>query len=143
MQLGNGHWETALYNNRTQITQIGLGTTDSTQDLLKLELGYGTNLQNNGSLRSQKISFSGLANPFEQTYLYDDLNRLQSAEEKVQGTTTWKQTFTIDRYGNRRFDAANTTTITGCGQKTCNPHINTSDNRFQEDQDGDQVLDYS
>jgi RHS repeat-associated protein len=130
MQLGNGSWETASYNNRLQIMQIGLGTTDSTQNLLKLELGYGNNQQNNGSLRSQKISFDGLANSFDQTYTYDDLNRLQVAEEKVVTTTTWKQTFIIDRYGNRRFDAANTTTLDSCTEAVCNPTISTSNNRI-------------
>ena len=132
MQLGNGRWETYSYNNRQQITQIGLGTTDSTQDLLKLEYGYGTATENNGSLRSQKISFSGLASPFEQTYTYDDLNRLQVAEEKVSGSTTWKQTFTIDRYGNRRFDSNNnnTTTFAGCSTDVCNPTISTATNRL-------------
>lgn len=130
MQLGNGHWENYLYNTRQQITQIGLGTTDSTQELLRLEYGYGTVAENNGSLRSQKISFNGLANPFEQTYTYDDLNRLQVAEEKVSGSTTWKQTFTIDRYGNRRFDEANTTTLGGCQTAVCNPTISTATNRL-------------
>ncbi|MFN0139121.1 MAG: hypothetical protein ACKVQW_03405 [Pyrinomonadaceae bacterium] len=51
MQLGNGHWETALYNNRQQVKQIGLGITDADQNLLKLEFGYGTPTQNNGSMR--------------------------------------------------------------------------------------------
>lgn len=33
MQLGNGRWETAAYNNRQQVTKIGLGTIDAAQDL--------------------------------------------------------------------------------------------------------------
>ncbi|HMM78707.1 MAG TPA: RHS repeat-associated core domain-containing protein [Pyrinomonadaceae bacterium] len=134
MKLGNGRWETAAYNNRLQITQIGLGSGSSDTSLLKLQYSYGDNTLNNGSLREQKISFNGLANPFEQTYTYDDLNRLQVAEEKVSGSTTWKQTFVIDRYGNRRFDAANTTTLGSCTQAVCNPLINTSDNRFSSGQ---------
>ncbi len=134
MRLGNGKWETAQYNDRLQITQIGLGAGSNDTSLLKLEYGYGNNTLNNGNLRSQKISFNGLAQPFEQTYTYDDLNRLQVAEEKVSGNTTWKQTFTIDRYGNRRFDDANTTTLGSCSQAQCNPLINTSDNRFSSGQ---------
>lgn len=130
MRLGSGKWETAQYNNRLQVTQIGLGNGSNDTSLLKLEYGYGDNTLNNGSLRSQKISFSGLANPFEQTYTYDDLNRLQVAEEKVTGSTTWKQTFVIDRYGNREFDAANTTTLGSCTQAVCNPTISTTNNRF-------------
>ncbi|MFN0140053.1 MAG: BPSL0067 family protein [Pyrinomonadaceae bacterium] len=134
MQLGNGRWENFTYNSRQQITQIGLGTTDTMQDVLKLEYGYGTATQNNGSMKSQKISFNGLAQPFEQTYTYDELNRLQQAKEMVGTIETWKQTFTIDRYGNREFDAANTTTLGSCQQSVCNPDINTANNRFSSSQ---------
>lgn len=138
MQLGNGRWETASYNNRLQITQIGLGDTDSTQNLLKLELSYGTNTQNNGSLREQRITVPtvGTNQGFTaiQTYAYDDLNRIQSATETISGNQTWKQTFIIDRYGNRRFDAANTTTLGTCQQAVCNPTISTANNRFSAGQ---------
>src|SRR5690606_18434787 len=118
--------------NRQQITQMGLGTTDTVQDLLKLELGYGGHTQNNGSLREQTISFDGLADPFEQTYAYDDLNRIQSATESAGSTETWKQTFTIDRYGNRRFNTGSglTTTLGSCSEAVCNPTISTANNRF-------------
>jgi RHS repeat-associated protein len=136
LRLGNGKWETASYNNRLQVTEIGLGYSATDKSLLKLEYGYGSSTENNGNLRTQKISFSGLAQPFEQTYIYDSLNRLQSAEEKVNNSTTWKQTFSLDRYGNRRFDTAgsNTTTLGSCSQAICNPLINTSDNRFSANQ---------
>jgi RHS repeat-associated protein len=96
-------------------------------------------------MRSQKISFNGLTQPFEQTYAYDDLNRLQSSTETVNSgaTTTWKQTFQYDRFGNRRFDAANTTNLSQSSPtKVTNPLINTSDNRLKKDQDGDAVNDY-
>ena len=143
MQLGNGRWETAIYNDRLQITQIGLGTTDSMQDLLKLNYDYGTSTQNNGSLREQKINFSGLSNEIKQTYTYDDLNRLKSSTETVSNTVSWKQTFDFDRYGNRTFDSANTTTLSGSvAAKITNPQINTSDNRIKKDQDNDSVTDY-
>ncbi len=61
------------------------------------------------------------------------MNRLQSAEEKVNTSTTWKQTFTYDRYGNRRFDAANTTTLAASNNIT-NPTIDTATNRFSSGQ---------
>jgi RHS repeat-associated protein len=96
-------------------------------------------------MRSQKISFAGLSQPFEQTYAYDDLNRLQSATETINNgaTTTWKQTFQYDRFGNRRFDAANTTNLSqSAPTKITNPLINTSDNRLKKDQDGDSLNDY-
>jgi RHS repeat-associated protein len=146
LRLGNGKWETTAYNDRLQVTQIGLGSSATDKSLLKLEYDYGTNTQNNGSMRSQKISFNGLSQPFEQNYQYDDLNRLLSAEEKVGTTQTWKQTFSYDRYGNRRFDAANTTTIAASNNVT-NPTIDTATNRFSAnqgynyDKDGNVTLD--
>ena len=58
MQLGNGLWETEEYNERLQVKQIGLGMTDSTQGLLKLEYAYNTtgNDDDNGALLEQKIT---------------------------------------------------------------------------------------
>jgi RHS repeat-associated protein len=134
MRLGNGKWETATYNNRMQITQIGLGTGSNDTSLLKLEYSYGINTLNNGSLREQKITVpnAGGSSGFTatQTYAYDDLNRLQSATETIGGNQTWKQTFTIDRYGNRRFDVNNTTTLGSCTEAICNPTISTATNRL-------------
>lgn len=151
MQLGNGKWETTAYNERSQITQIGLGVTSSDQDLLNLEFKYTTtptSADNNGSMREQKITVPTVGTNPEftatQTYTYDSLNRIQSAKENINGNPTpaWKQTFSIDRYGNRRFDAANTTTLAGCDASVCNPEINTSDNRLKKDQAGGGVVDY-
>ena len=141
-RLGNGRWETASYNDRQQVTQIGLGFSATDKSLLNIEYDYGTNTQNNGSLRQQKVSFNGLANQITQDYTYDDLNRLKSATETVVGTTppSWKQTFNYDRFGNRTFDATNTTTM--ISSKATNPTIQTSDNRFKKDQDNDSINDY-
>lgn len=36
----------------------------------------------------------------------------------------------MDRYGNRRYDASNTTTLGSCTEAVCNPTISTSTNRF-------------
>ena len=139
-RLGNGRWETASYNDRQQVTQIGLGYSDTDKSLLKIDYDYGSNLQNNGSLRQQKVSFNGLANQITQDYTYDDLNRLKSATETVSSATSWKQTFNYDRFGNRTFDAANTTTM--INSKSTNPAIQTADNRIKKDQDNDYVNDY-
>ncbi|MGB7068400.1 MAG: hypothetical protein WBD22_02810, partial [Pyrinomonadaceae bacterium] len=133
-RLGNGKWESAKYNSRLQPTEIALGKTQDATNLLKLEYDYGTSALNNGSLREQKITVptagGGTGFTAIQTYAYDSLNRLQSASETVGGSQTWKQTFTIDRYGNRRFDAANTTTLGSCAEAVCNPSISTSTNRL-------------
>lgn len=142
MRLGNGRWETAAYNHRQQIVQIGLGYSNNDKSLLKLDYSYGTNLENNGSLREQKINFAGISNEIKQTYTYDDLNRLKSATETVSNAVSWQQTFNYDRFGNRTFDANNTNTISGTSAKVANPDINTSDNRLKKDQDNDNTNDY-
>ncbi|HEV7642928.1 MAG TPA: RHS repeat-associated core domain-containing protein [Pyrinomonadaceae bacterium] len=145
MQFGNGHWETAVYNDRQQVTMIGLGTTDSIENpnLLKLEFEYTTANahDNNGSLKKQKITVPsvGANSGFvaTQSYAYDGLNRIQSAIETVAGVgQTWKQTFLYDRYGNRTFDTSsnNTTTLGNCPQIVCNPTVSPANNHFSSGQ---------
>jgi RHS repeat-associated protein len=132
MRLGNGKWENTVFNARLQPTQIGLGSSATDTGLLKLNYDYGTT-DNNGNVKSQQISFQGLAQPFVQTYTYDSLNRLKSATETQNGTQNWKQTFIFDRFGNRRFDETNgntTTLATGCATAICNPEINATNNRL-------------
>jgi RHS repeat-associated protein len=119
-----------------------LGSSATDTSLLKINYNYGTNLENNGSLREQKINYVGLANEIKQSYGYDNLNRLQSSTETVNNVETWKQTFSYDRFGNRRFDTANTNTLGQSSTKITNPQINTSNNRLKKDQDGDSVNDY-
>jgi YD repeat-containing protein len=134
MQMGNGYWETAVYNNRLQVQQLGLGKVDNTQDLLKLEYSFNTpnTNDNNGSLRSHTITIpttgSNAGFTAIQNYTYDSLNRLESAAENVSSTQTWKQTFSYDRFGNRTFNTNNnnTTTLGSCAQAICNPAISTT-----------------
>ncbi len=108
--LGNGLWEQRRYNARLQPTQIGLGTAKTasgtalgtTQSgLVLLDYSYGT-ASNNGNVLSQRIR-AGTLNQ-NQTYTYDSLNRLKTAGETGSGTA-WSQTYTYDRYGNRRVTA--------------------------------------
>ena len=130
MQLGNGRWESTVFNSRLQPKQIALGTVQNGTDKLKLDYGYGTTA-NNGNVLSQTITVkrSGQSDlVFDQTYTYDELNRISIVEEKTGTTTNWKQAFTFDRYGNRRFDEANTTTLPkNCGTSpnfvVCTPDI--------------------
>jgi RHS repeat-associated protein len=114
-QLGNGLWEHAGFNSRLQSTQIGLGTAGTNSSVLELDYNYGTT-NNNGNVQSQSITVPGAA-ALTQSYSYDQLNRLLSAQETSGGNPSWQQAFTYldqngqnGRYGNRRIDAANTTT---------------------------------
>lgn len=142
MQLGNGHWESAQFNNRLQTTRIALGKTAGAVDLLKLDYSYGTTA-NNGNIQAQTITVPtvGVATGFTavQNYTYDSLNRLLSADEKPQGwanctsdpTKCWKQTFTYDRHGNRRFDETNTTMPASFATPAVtNPTISATNNRL-------------
>ncbi len=140
MQLGNGRWESTVFNSRLQPTQIALGATPGATDKLKLNYTYNTtgNAENNGNVLTQKIAVvrpgqSDLV--FDQTYTYDELNRLKVAEEKTGTTTNWKQTFTFDRYGNRRFDQSNTTFPESFSNPNLtNPTFNASNNKFASGQ---------
>jgi RHS repeat-associated protein len=150
MQLGNGKWESTQFNSRLEPTQIALGTVQSGTDKLKLNFNYGGGT-NNGNVLSQTITVptTGAANGFTavQNYSYDSLNRLKSAVENIDGnqTPSWKQTFTFDRYGNRNFDTANTTTIpTGCAVAVCNPQVDPATNKligYQFDNSGNTKVD--
>jgi YD repeat-containing protein len=128
MKLGNGKWEHTTYDpKRLQPTLIGLGTSSTDSSVVKLDYAYGTT-SNNGNVVSQTITMPGLT--LTQCYGYDSLNRLSTADEHsgtaCTGTQQWKQAFTYDRYGNRNFDVANTTTnVLGP-----NPTIDQLTNRF-------------
>jgi RHS repeat-associated protein len=139
MQLGNGAWESTVFNPRLQPTQIALGTVRNGTDKLKLNYTYTSNGENNnnGNVLSQQITVpTGQYQGFTatQNYTYDSLNRLKSAEETIPTLTGWKQTFTYDRYGNRNFDTNNTTTLGGCPANQCNPTVDVSNNRFTTNQ---------
>jgi len=146
MQLGNGRWENTIFNSRLQPTQIALGVTPGTTNLLKLDYSYGTTA-NNGNVQSQTITIPGVSLPFVQNYTYDSLNRLESADEKPSGwtqtncdgdpTKCWKQTFKYDRHGNRNFNTTGTNTTTlpaNFDPDIYNPTIDPDDNRFEAGQ---------
>ena len=132
MKLGNGKWELTSFNTRLQPTLIGLGTSSADSSILRLDYGYG-NTNNNGNVLTQTISVPALT--LNQCYGYDSLNRLSTAEERsggtnCSGTQQWKHAFIYDRYGNRNFDVANTTSnVLGP-----NPTIDQATNRFTEGQ---------
>lgn len=142
MELGNLRYESTVFNSRLQPTQIALGTTAGATNVLKLDYTYGTSGTNNGNIASQSITVPtvGTSTGFVavQTYNYDSLNRVQDATENVtpnggSASQSWKQTFTYDRYGNRRFNfnsGATTTPESSCSEAVCNPTISTGNNRL-------------
>lgn len=137
LKLGNNLWEHTNFNSRLQVTQIGLGTSSSDSSKLKLDYTYGVLVngvldatKNNGNMQSQTVTLPGLV--LSQNYSYDELNRLKSAQEMNGPTPVWKQTFSYDRFGNRRFDAANTTLpqIPQPDDPNTNPTISEVNNRI-------------
>ena len=107
LKLGNGLWESAKLNNRLQATEIAMGHSVGDGSLMKLNYEYGElnadgvtidATKNAGNIAKQTVNFSGLAQPFVQTYKYDSRDRIMEAKETVNGTQTWKQTFGYDIY---------------------------------------------
>ncbi|MBK9529328.1 MAG: RHS repeat-associated core domain-containing protein [Acidobacteria bacterium] len=130
LQLGNGKWESTVFNSRLQPTQIALGTVQNGTDKLELDYTYGTTA-NNGNVLTQTITVPGMTHPLIQNYTYDALNRLDDANETSNGTQTWRQDFTFDRYGNRNFVEANTTMPSSfANPAVSNPAISTTNNRI-------------
>jgi len=86
-----------------QPTEINLGHGVTSGDMWKLTYEYGeletngtvSTSKNTGNIARQTISFSGLGQPFVQSYKYDSLYRLTEAKE-VSGTNStskeWGQT---------------------------------------------------
>jgi RHS repeat-associated protein len=114
LRLGNNRWESAKFNTRLQVTELALGFGPNNGSLWKLNYEYGelhsdgttvTQAKNTGNIAKQTVSFSGLTQPFVQTFKYDSLYRLTEARETSGTSTTapqtWKQTFNYDRFGNR------------------------------------------
>jgi RHS repeat-associated protein len=99
MMLGNSTTETMSYNSRLQPTKIELKKNATNEVLLGLDYGYGTT-NNNGNVLTQTIRI-GTTTTINQSYEYDWLNRLTSAQESVNSTTRWTQTYDYDRFGNR------------------------------------------
>lgn len=137
MKLGNGLWEHTVFNSRLQPTEIGLGTTPSGIDRLKLNYSYG-GTDNNGNVESQTINVPSIGTATSltvtQSYGYDALNRLLSAEEVNSTTQVWKQTYKYDRFGNRRFkDTETTLPVIDQGNKSItNPNISESNNKIYD-----------
>jgi RHS repeat-associated protein len=136
MRLGNGRFESTVFNSRLQPIQIALGTSATNTSLLKLNYDYGTT-DNNGNVKSQTVTVPQMSNPLVQNYSYDSLNRITEAKETSNGSQQWIQSFTYDRYGNRRIDSAtNKTTSSLVGP---NPVISETNNRIVAQQ-GEQYL---
>lgn len=96
---GNNLIHAVSYNNRLQPVEIKLGTSGAPSSIIDLDYSYGTT-NNNGNVQS--IAYNGGGLSYTQTFAYDALNRLTTAQEN--SGTNWSQTNGYDRYGNRWVD---------------------------------------
>ncbi|MGH9822316.1 MAG: RHS repeat domain-containing protein, partial [Blastocatellia bacterium] len=100
MPLGNGLIEQTTYNTRLQATLIQLGTASAPSSVLELTYGYNESSGTDNGNVVQQIIKVGAAEVGTQTYGYDGLNRLMTAQEKQNGAIQWTQSFDYDRFGN-------------------------------------------
>jgi RHS repeat-associated protein len=132
MQLGNLLWETAKFNERLQVYELGLGTGPTNTGLWKTNYEYGeldgsgnvVTSKNTGNIARQTLTVPGTS--FVQSYKYDSLYRLTEAVEKTGTTQNWIQNWDYDRYGNRLSFTQN---IAGNTNAT-NPAVDPDTNRF-------------
>jgi RHS repeat-associated protein len=132
MMLGNGRWETAQFNSRQQVTQLGLGTSATDASLWKVDYEYGEvqsdgsvdSTRNTGNIARQILTIPGTS--FTQSYKYDPLYRLTEAKEVTGANINWTQAFGYDIYGNRTSFAK---TIGGVSTNGT-PSVSASTNRF-------------
>ncbi|MBX7053424.1 MAG: hypothetical protein K1X36_00580 [Pyrinomonadaceae bacterium] len=119
-----------------QPTEINLGHGVTSGDMWKLTYEYGeletngtvSTSKNTGNIARQTISFSGLGQPFVQSYKYDSLYRLTEAKEVsgTNSTSNWIQTFGYDQYGNR----TSTNQLLNGATINTTPAIDPNTNRF-------------
>ncbi|MCW5957365.1 MAG: RHS repeat protein [Pyrinomonadaceae bacterium] len=136
MRLGNGRWETAKFNTRMQVTELGLGNGPADASLWKTNYEYGeldangnvVASKNTGNIARQTLTVPGTS--FVQSYEYDSLYRLKVATEKTGSTQNWTQSWNYDRFGNRVGFAQNVAGFTDAP----NPTINENSNRFEPNQ---------
>ncbi len=86
-------------NERLQLTQVGLGTTATNNNLFKVDYEYGEISNDHTSVDTGKnvgmIARTTTTIPttsFVQTYKYDAIARLTEMKEKTGPTTNWQQT---------------------------------------------------
>jgi len=130
MRLGNGRWETAKFNTRLQVTELGLGSSATDAGVWKTQYEYGeldangnvVASKNTGNIARQTLTVPGTS--FVQSYRYDSLYRLTEAAETTGSATNWSQTWSYDRYGNRIGFAQDIAGNTNAPNPTVDPNTN-------------------
>ncbi len=111
---GNGAVHSLSYNRRLQPSEVKLKQSASGSELQRYNYSYGQVTQATGSIDTSKNNgqigrIDGFINgaatrEWDQRFVYDALGRLSTAAEYQQGNNgslTWSQQYTYDRWGNR------------------------------------------
>ncbi|MEZ5307874.1 MAG: RHS repeat-associated core domain-containing protein [Pyrinomonadaceae bacterium] len=139
LRLGNGLWESSAFNDRLQVTMLGLGRGPEDASDWRVEYGYDETLPqggtaNTGNVVSQTITARGIAKSFVQTYKYDALYRITEARETNDGAQQWIENYGYDRYGNRTTFAQNLEGTQLALNNLTHPTISQTTNRFNTGQ---------
>lgn len=124
------------FNVRGQMWDLRLSTVSYTTDPANGDRGAivnyfstsytqgGSGTDNNGHVVRQENYIPG--GFYQQTYAYDDLNRLKSVTEKLNGTgdASFKQEYAYDPFGNRTVDQNVTTPNVPRPSYTVDPNTN-------------------
>jgi RHS repeat-associated protein len=111
---------TYTYNNRLQ--PVNIKATRNSGGVTLLDLTYNflqAGGKNNGTVTSVT---NNLSSGRTQTFTYDELNRLKTAQSQANsGTDCWGQSFSYDRYGN-----LSSITVTKCSAPTLSLAVNSN-----------------
>jgi RHS repeat-associated protein len=114
------------YNSRGQLWDVRASTVSFASDPANGDRGAivnyyssnfvqgGNGVDNNGNLLRQELYIPG-SSFFQDNFEYDHLNRLKFISEKLNGTgnPSFSQTYSYDRYGNRRINITPSETFGG------------------------------
>jgi RHS repeat-associated protein len=141
--LGNGDVQSAVYNDRLQLTQLNL--MKDTTLLQRYNYAYGEVTQSTGSVDTGKNTgqiariqgfiggtTSSPTKQWEQRFSYDSLDRLETGGEYRGDTSalTYKSKFSYDRFGNRFRKATDNTTGSPSTNWVEDNQIDPATNRF-------------
>ncbi|HUF05415.1 MAG TPA: RHS repeat-associated core domain-containing protein [Aridibacter sp.] len=148
MRLGNGRFESADFHFSGRLSSIGLGASAADKGFWSLNYAYGEvavdgtldTSRVNGSVARLTVNGSG-DEPFEQSFSYDPLGRLSSAEERQGAVSNWNQEFGYDRFGNRTLLTQNLAGTQTSVEDEFDPSTNrfASSEGFQYDRNGNVV----
>jgi YD repeat-containing protein len=134
MKLGNNLWEYNGINSRHQVEDIRLGTASQLSDRLRLQFEYGSGNTNNGNVRKQTVTPTGIGNLFT-VYTYVGVIRLKTAVD----ASRWSRVYGYDDYGNRWIESTNRPADLTYATPTAQSQFDAATNRLTNAGNGDEL----